>query len=159
MGTKMWMERTIDLDLTIHNNQSHITCKLDPNKRKYFILSWKLVNVKNWCTKGASGKCWQKLTRGEGGVQEPLILAEVLREQPLIPNAGSEENKGRKIDEGKWERQTIAGVLARHSHSLSVLRKTYIKGGKVILTQQEYTVSDGHHYNLKNLAVKNKDGL
>ena len=35
-------------------------------------------------------------------VQEPLILAEVLREQPLISNAaGSEENKGRKIDEGK----------------------------------------------------------
>ena len=34
-----------------------------------------------------------------------------------------------------------------------------IKGGKVILTQQEYAVSDGHHYNLKNLAVKNKDGL
>ena len=25
-------QRTIDLDLTIYDKQSHITCKLDPNK-------------------------------------------------------------------------------------------------------------------------------
>ena len=29
---KMWIERRIGLDLTIHVNQSHVTCKLDPNK-------------------------------------------------------------------------------------------------------------------------------
>ena len=73
----------------------------------------KPVYVKNCSTKGASGKCWRKLTRGgggvsqmltiadeggrggkpnadhcwrrgEGGVQEPLILADVIYEQPLI---------------------------------------------------------------------------
>ena len=32
MGTKMRIERRIDLDLTIYVNQSHVTCKLDPNK-------------------------------------------------------------------------------------------------------------------------------
>ena len=29
---KMWIERANDLDFTIHDKQSHITCKLDPNK-------------------------------------------------------------------------------------------------------------------------------
>ena len=30
--TKMWIERAIGLDLTIHVNEIHVTCKLDPNK-------------------------------------------------------------------------------------------------------------------------------
>ena len=32
ISQKMWIERTIGLDLTIHVNQSHVTCKLDSNK-------------------------------------------------------------------------------------------------------------------------------
>ena len=32
MGKKMRGERRIDLDLTIHVHQSHVTCKLDPYK-------------------------------------------------------------------------------------------------------------------------------
>ena len=31
-GTKMLREKTIDLNLTIYVKQSHIPCKLDPNK-------------------------------------------------------------------------------------------------------------------------------
>ena len=33
--------------------------------------------------KGCRAKYWQKLTMGGGGVQEPLILADVICEQPL----------------------------------------------------------------------------
>ena len=32
IGKKMRGERRIDLDLTIHVHQSHVTCKLDPYK-------------------------------------------------------------------------------------------------------------------------------
>ena len=52
---------------------------------------------KNCCKNGASGKCWRKLSRGVGvsqmltiadevggWVHEPLILADVICEQPLI---------------------------------------------------------------------------
>ena len=67
MWIKMWIERGIDLDFTIHDKQSHITCKLDHNKWKFSILSCKQVYVKNCSTTRTSGKCWQKLTRGEGG--------------------------------------------------------------------------------------------
>ena len=31
-STKMWIERTFDLDLTIYVKQSHKTYKFDPNK-------------------------------------------------------------------------------------------------------------------------------
>ena len=33
---------------------------------------------------GGSANCWQKLTRGGGGVYEPPFLADVICEQPLI---------------------------------------------------------------------------
>ena len=95
MWIKMWIERGIDLDFTIHDKQSHITCNLDLNKWKFSILSCKQVYVKNCSTKGASSKCWRKLTRGERGsakcwplltgggrVYEPPILADVICEQP-----------------------------------------------------------------------------
>ena len=75
--------------------QSHITCKLDPNKWIYPILSCQKVYVKNCSTNGLSCKCWRKLTRGEGGsvkcwplltrgggVYEPPNLADVICEQP-----------------------------------------------------------------------------
>ena len=64
------------------------------------ILSCKKVYVKNCSTKGASGKCWRKLTRGgkpnadhcwRRGVQEPLILADVTCEQPLNNTMASDE--------------------------------------------------------------------
>ena len=57
----MWIKRAIDLDFTIHVKQSHISCKL--------------------LYKRGVG---QMLTRGVGGVQESLILADVICEQPLI---------------------------------------------------------------------------
>ena len=72
----VWIHRGIDLDFTIHDKQSHITCKLDPNKWKISILSCKQVEVKNCCTKGASGKCWRKLTKGGGGVSQMLTIAD-----------------------------------------------------------------------------------
>ena len=78
MWIKMWIERGIDLDFTIHDKQSHITNKFDPNKWKFSILSCKQVYVKNCSTKGASGKCWRKLTR------EPLFSADVICEHPLM---------------------------------------------------------------------------
>ena len=87
--------------------------KLDPNKWMYPILSCQKVYVKNCSTKGLSGKCWRRLTRGgggvsqmltiadeggrgghpkadhcwRGGVYEPPILADVICEQPLILNS------------------------------------------------------------------------
>ena len=51
---KMWIERTFDLDLTIYVKQSHITCKLDPNK---LVLSCQKVNLENLSTKGPSTNC------------------------------------------------------------------------------------------------------
>ena len=36
----------------------------------------KPVYVKNCSTKGASGKCWRKLTRGGGGVSQMLTIAD-----------------------------------------------------------------------------------
>ena len=50
---KMWVDRTIDLDLTIYVKQSHITCKLDPNKWISPILSCQKVYVEN-CSKNWS---------------------------------------------------------------------------------------------------------
>ena len=73
---KMWVERTIDLNLTIYVKQSHITCKLDPNKWISPILSCQKVYVENCSTKGPSGKCWRKLTRGGGGVSQMLTIAD-----------------------------------------------------------------------------------
>ena len=32
LSQKMWIERRIESYLTIHVNQSHVTCKLDPKK-------------------------------------------------------------------------------------------------------------------------------
>ena len=54
---KMLKEKTIDLKLTIYVKQSHITCKLDPNKLISPILSCQKVYVANCSTKGPSGKC------------------------------------------------------------------------------------------------------
>ena len=140
-------ERRIDLDLTIHVHQRHVTCKLDPYKwispakkstskivvqkgppvsqmltiadkgggvlKKYqqrvvigkknagreenwfrfnhtcsskpcnmqigpiqINIPSKKVHVENCSTKGASGKCWQKLTKGGGGVSQMLTIAD-----------------------------------------------------------------------------------
>ena len=55
----MWIERAIDFGFTIHDKQSHITCKFDSKKWKFFILWWRQAYVKKCSTKGASGKCWQ----------------------------------------------------------------------------------------------------
>ena len=76
MWTKISIEREIHLDFTIHDKQSHITCKLDPIKWKFSILSCNQVYVKNCSTKGASSKCWRKLTRGGGGVSQMLTIAD-----------------------------------------------------------------------------------
>ena len=63
--------------------QSHITCKLDPNKWKFSILSCKQVYVNNCRTKGANA---DESCRGGRGVYEPPILADIMCEQPPMQN-------------------------------------------------------------------------
>ena len=76
--------------------------QIGPQQKKILHFIMKTSQRKKLKYKRGVGQMLTKADEGgRGGVQEPLILAEVLREQPLIPNAGSEENKGRKIDEGK----------------------------------------------------------
>ena len=63
----------IDLYFTINE----IIIKAMPyNKWKFSILTCKQVYVKNYSTKGASGKCWRKRTRGGGGVSQMLTIAD-----------------------------------------------------------------------------------
>ena len=57
MGTKMRIEWRIDLDLTIHVHQSHVTCKLDLTNEYPPFHNAKKVHVENFSTKRASGKC------------------------------------------------------------------------------------------------------
>ena len=64
---RMWIKRTIDSNLTVYVKQSHKTCKLDPNKWISPILSCQKAYVENCSTIGPAGKCWRRLTRGEGG--------------------------------------------------------------------------------------------
>ena len=80
-----------------------ITCKLDPNKWKFSILSCKQVYVRNCSTKGALGKCWRNLTEGGGGVQEPLILADVICEQSLTLNVQDLCRTRRALRWNIWE--------------------------------------------------------
>ena len=91
---RMLTEKTIDLNLTMYVYQSHITCKLDPNKWISPILSCQKVYVKNCSTKGLLGKCWRKLTREGGGVSQKLTIADVwggVYEPPILADLICEE--------------------------------------------------------------------
>ena len=54
MGTKMRIERRIDLDLTIYVHQRHVFMQIGPLQMN---IPRKKVHFKNCSTKGASGKC------------------------------------------------------------------------------------------------------
>ena len=76
----------IDLYFTINE----IIIKAMPyNKWKFSILTCKQVYVKNCSTKGASGKCWRKLTRGKGGGQANELVDTFCCPQVFTRSAGT----------------------------------------------------------------------
>ena len=64
IGKKMRGERRIDLDLTIHVHQSHVTCKLDPYK---LISPAKKSTSKIVVQKGRRANADKSLRGREGG--------------------------------------------------------------------------------------------
>ena len=66
----MWVDWTIDLNLKIYVKQSHITCKLDPNKWISPMLSCQKVYVENCSTKGPSVSGLKLILHESGGARK-----------------------------------------------------------------------------------------